>query len=183
MTELEKMRNQQQYNYFMPEIAESAGRVRKILQRFNSINCESKEYRETLQELVPNIPDDSYIMPPFHCDHGHGIRIGKNVFINYNCTFLDGGYITIGDHVKIGPNVQIYTPQHPIDYLERREPVETNFPVTIHDDVWIGGNTTILPGVTIGARTIIGAGSVVTKDIPSDCIAVGNPCKMIKKLR
>lgn len=182
MTEFDKMRNQQLYNYDSTEVADSAFHAHKAMQKFNSTIIESTEYRDVLNELIPNVPLTSTIIPPIFCDHGHGIIIGENVFINGNCTFLDGGKITIGNNVKIGPSVQIYTPQHPMNYMERREPIETCFPVTIEDDVWIGGNTTILPGITIGARSIIGAGSVVTKNIPSDCVAVGNPCKVIKRL-
>lgn len=171
------------YDYCDQTIIESCTHARYLLKRFNNLTMHDAEYRTVLEELIPNFPKDSFIMPPFYCDHGHGIQIGKDVVINYNCTFLDGGEIKIGNHVKIGPNVQLYTPQHPTDYMERRKSIETNYPITINDDVWIGGNSTVLPGVTIGARTIIGAGSVVTKDIPSDCIAVGNPCKIIKKLK
>ncbi len=182
MTEIEKMRNQQLYDYSDTEIDTSITHAQKIAAEFSQLTLESPTYRETLNKLIPNAPESTVICPPFRCDHGHGIKLGENVFINYNCTFLDGGEIKIGNNVKIGPSVQIYTPQHPFDHLERRKPVETSFPVTIEDDVWIGGNATILPGVTIGARTIIGAGSVVTKNIPCDCVAAGNPCKIIKKL-
>ncbi|MCQ2608493.1 MAG: sugar O-acetyltransferase [Bacteroidales bacterium] len=183
MTEFEKMRNQQLYNYSDAEIDNSITHAQKTASKFNLLTLDSPMYKETLHELLPNAPESTTICPPFHCDHGHGIIFGENVFINYNCTFLDGGKITLGNNVKIGPCVQIYTPQHPFDHIERRKPIETSFPVTIEDDVWIGGNATILPGVTIGARSIIGAGSVVTKDIPSDCIAAGNPCKIIKRLQ
>ncbi len=182
MTEFEKMRSQQLTNYSDSTIAESIERAQKLLQKLNTMTSSDAEYRAVLQDLIPTIPSSCVIQPPFHCDHGNGIRLGIDVFINYNCTFLDGGYISIGDHVKMGPNVQIYTPNHPIDYEERRKPQETSYHVTIGDDVWIGGNATILPGVSIGARSIIGAGSVVTHDIPSDCIAVGNPCKVIKQI-
>ena len=116
------------------------------------------------------------------CDHGHGIHLGENVFINYNCTILDGGLITIGDNTQIGPNCQFLTPNHPIDYLERRKSIERCSPITVGSDCWFGGGVTVCPGVHIGDRCIIGAGSVVVKDIPSDSIAVGNPCKVIRNL-
>ena len=183
MTEFEKMRSQQLTNYSDSTIVESIERSQKVLQKLNTITSSNPEYRTVIQELIPNIPNSCVIQPPFYCDHGNGIQLGTNVFINYNCTFLGGAYIKIGNHVKIGPNVQIYTPSHPIDYEERRKSQETSFPVSIGDDVWVGGNVTILPGVTIGPRTIIGAGSVVTQDIPSDCVAVGNPCKVIKQIK
>lgn len=183
MTEIEKMRQQQPYDFYNQTILDSCTHARNTLKKFNNLTMHDADYRATLEDLIPNCPKDTYILPPFHCDHGNGIQVGEDVVINYNCTFLDGGKITIGNHVKIGPNVQLYTPQHPIDAEERRKPLVTNYPITINDDVWIGGNSTVLPGVTIGARTIIGAGSVVTKDIPSDCLAAGNPCKVIKKLK
>ena len=104
-----------------------------------------------------------------------------SMFVNANCTFLDGGYITIGAHTLVGPCVQIYTPHHPMDYIERRTEKEYAYPVTIGEDCWIGGGAILCPGVTVGDRCIIGAGSVVTKDIPSDSIAVGNPAKVIRK--
>ena len=138
-------------------------------------------YRELLEELVPEIPETSIICPPFHCDHGDGIKLGEHVFVNANCTFLDGGYITIGAHTLVGPCVQIYTPHHPMDYLERRGSKEYAYPVTIGEDCWIGGGAIICPGVTIGNRCVIGAGSVVTKDIPDDSVAVGNPARVVRK--
>lgn len=141
-----------------------------------------KGYRGLLEELIPGLPSTSIICPPFHCDHGHGIHLGEHVFINANCTFLDGAYITIGANTLIGPDVKIYTPHHPIDFIERRGSSEYAYPVTIGEDCWIGGGTIICPGVRIGNRCIIGAGSVVTKDIESDSVAVGNPAHISKKL-
>ena len=136
---------------------------------------------QALRALVPGIPETSIICPPFHCDHGDGIKLGEHVFVNANCTFLDGGYITIGAHTLVGPCVQIYTPHHPMDYQERRGSKEYAYPVTIGEDCWIGGGAIICPGVTIGNRCVIGAGSVVTKDIPDDSVAVGNPARVIRK--
>ena len=127
----------------------------------------------TTEDLIPGIPESSTVSPPFHCDHGHGIKLGENVFINYNGTMLDGGIISIGSNTQVGPNCQFLTPNHPIDYVERRKPVERCFPITIGEDCWLGGGVTVCPGVTIGDRCIIGAGSVVVKDIPSDSMAVG----------
>ena len=113
----------------------------------------------------------------------NGITLGEHVFINYNCTFLDGGGIRIGDHTLIGPDCHLYTPQHPMDYVARREPQEYSVPITIGADCWLGGNVTVCPGVTIGDRCIIAAGSVVTHDIPSDSLAAGNPAVVKKRLR
>lgn len=181
MTEFEKMRSQQMYDFSDPEINASLEHAKKVCAKLMTMTITDGNYREVIEDLVPGIPADSTICPPFHCDHGNGITIGRNVFVNYNCTMLDGGRITIGDNVLIGPNCQLYTPQHPTDHVMRRKQVETAYPVTIGDDTWLGGGVIVLPGVTIGKRCIIGAGSVVTKDIPDDCVAVGNPAKVIKK--
>ena len=141
------------------------------------------EYRTIIEELVPGIPESSCINPPLHCDHGHGLRIGEQVFINYGATMLDGALITIGKHTKIGPNVQLVTPNHPIDYLERRKPQECCLSITIGDDCWLGAGVVVCPGVKIGNRCVIGAGSVVVKDIPDDSMAVGNPAHVVKSLK
>lgn len=182
MNELENMRSGMLADFTAPEIQESFRHCKTLLAKFRILSTYDADYRTILEELVPGIPKTSVIMPPFHCDHGNGIRLGEHVFINANCTFLDGAFITIGAHTLIGPNVQIYTPHHPLDYRERRESKEYSYPVTIGKDCWIGGGSIILPGVTIGDRSIIGAGSVVTKDIPSDCVAVGNPAVVKKRL-
>ena len=144
---------------------------------------EDPDYSPALEEMIPGIPTSTVIAPPFHCDHGHGIHLGENVIININAVMLDGGDITIGDHTLIGPNCAFYTSCHSLDYLERRKPQETCKPITIGEDCWLGGNVVVLGGVTIGPRTVIGAGSVVVKDIPADCVAVGNPCRVVKRLK
>lgn len=182
MNELEKMRNGLLADFTTPDIQESFRHCKTLLAKFRMLSMYDDEYRTILEELIPGIPKSAVIMPPFHCDHGNGIRLGEHVFINANCTFLDGAFITIGAHTLIGPNVQIYTPHHPLNYLERREGKEYSYPVSIGSDCWIGGGSIILPGITIGDRTVIGAGSVVTKDIPSDCVAVGNPAVVKKRL-
>ena len=182
MDEVDKMRSSQLANTASPEIQERFKRAKKLLLKLNAMSGYEEECRSVLEELIPGIPASATICPPFCCDHGDGIRLGEHVFINSNCTFLDGGYITVGAYTLIGPCVQIYTPQHPFDYLERRVEQEYAYPVTIGEDCWIGGGAVICPGVTIGDRCIIGAGSVVTKDIPSDCVAVGNPAKAKREL-
>ena len=171
MNEVEKMRSSQ--------LADMS--AKKLLARMRQLSTYDEAYRGLLEDLIPGIPETSVVCPPFHCDHGDGIKLGEHVFVNANCTFLDGGYITIGAHTLVGPCVQIYTPHHPMDYIERRTEKEYAYPVTIGEDCWIGGGAILCPGVTIGDRCIIGAGSVVTKDIPSDSIAVGNPAKVIRK--
>lgn len=181
MTEVEKMRNGELADMADPEIQVKFEHAKRLLAKMSNMSTYDDDYRLLLEDLVPGIPTSSVICPPFHCDHGDGIRLGENVFVNSNCTFLDGGYITIGDHTLVGPCVQIYTPHHPMDYVERRGTKEFAYPVTIGADCWIGGGVIICPGVTIGDRCVIGAGSVVTKDISNDCVAVGNPARVIKR--
>lgn len=182
ITEYEKMRSQKMAEYTIEELGEMLNRMKKKVFELNTETyLHAPNYREKLKQVLPTIPDSSDIVPPFFCDYGDGIVIGEHTFINFNCTFLDGATITIGSHVFIGPNVQIYTPQHPMDYMRRRTLEEINEPVVIGNDCWIGGGTVILPGVTVGDRCVIGAGSVVVKDIPSDSVAVGNPAKVIRR--
>lgn len=180
-TELEKMRNGLLADMSDKELLSHLNRTKQLIHRLNTETyLHSSNYRVILKELLPSIPDSSNICPPFFCDYGDGILIGENTFINFNCIFLDGAIITIGKHVRIGPHVQIYTAEHPMDYVERRMNKETASPVTVGDDCWIGGGAIILPGVTIGNRCVIGAGSVVTKDVPPDSVVVGNPAHVIR---
>lgn len=176
------MRSQELAYFSDPEIQESLRRAKALCAKLQAMSIYDSGYRQLIEELIPNIPSSSAICPPFRCDHGNGIVLGEHVFINYNCTFLDGGFIRIGDHTLIGPNCQLYTPQHPVDYVERREPKETEYPITIGNDCWLGGGVVVCPGVTIGNRCIIAAGSVVVKDIPDDCLAAGNPATVKKRL-
>ena len=123
-----------------------------------------------------------YIEPPFHCDYGYNISIGQNFYSNYNCTILDCAQVTIGNNVLFGPNVSLFTAGDPIHPAPRNEGIEYAFPITIGNNVWIGGGVIVNPGITIGDNVVIGSGSVVTKDIPSNVIAVGNPCKVLKEI-
>lgn len=181
-TEFEKMRSCELANTSDPELVESMRRAHEITAKMNRCSGSEPEYKMLLNDLIPGLPESSVIMPPFYCDHGHGIHLGENVFINNCCTFLDGALITIGDYTLIGPNVQIYTPQHPMGYMERRITQEYAYPVTIGKDCWIGGGAIICPGVTIGDRCIVAAGSVVTRDVPDDSLVAGNPAVLKKKL-
>lgn len=181
-TEFEKMRNQEYSDVSDSDIRERLKIGKYKTSVFNKTYCRGPGFREALKDLVPTIPDSSMISPPFFCDYGDGIILGEHVFINMNCTFLDGGLIKIGNHTLVGPNVQIYTPHHPLDFKARRESVEVAYPVSIGDDSWIGGGVIICPGVTIGNRVVVGAGSVVTRDVPDDCVVVGNPARILKKL-
>lgn len=181
-TELEKMRSQILYSFADPEIEGRIIRAQKICARLCTMTISDEDYRIVIEELIPNIPKTTFICPPFHCGHGSEITLGENVFVNYNAVMLDSGGIRIGRNTKIGPNCGFYTPNHPMDYMERREPKETAYPITIGEDCWIAGGVTICPGVTIGNRCIIAAGSVVTKDIPDDSLAAGCPAVVKRKL-
>ena len=183
MTEFEKMRNSELYDFSDAETMESIKHANRLCRRLQTMTSLDADYREVIEELIPDIPASTTVNPPFHCDHGNGIKLGENVFINYNCTMLDSGLITIGAHTLIGPNCQLVTPNHPIDYLQRRNTVETGYPITIGEDCWLGAGVIVCPGVTIGDRCIIGAGSVVVNDILEDSVAVGNPARVIKKLK
>lgn len=180
--EIEKMRSRELYCFSDPEIQASLDHAGELCRKLRTMLMSDKDYRSTIEELIPGIPPTSMVCPPFHCDHGTGGVLGEHVFINCNCTMLDAGYIRIGKHTKVGPNCQFYTPQHPIDYVERREPKETGHPITIGEDCWLGGSVVVCPGVTIGNRCIIAAGSVVTRDIPDDSLAAGCPAVVKKKL-
>lgn len=182
-TEYEKMRSQELYYFSDPEIHASLVHAKKVCARLRSMTIYDEDYRQVIEELIPGIPQSTTICPPFHCDHGTGIILGENVFMNYDCIMLDGGYIRIGKHTLIGPHCQFYTPQHPMDYVERREEKETAYPITIGEDCWLGGNVVVCPGVAIGNRCIIAAGSVVTKDIPDDSLAAGVPAVVKRSLK
>lgn len=182
-TEYEKMRSQELYYFSDPDIHASLVHAKKVCARLRSMTIYDEDYRQVIEELIPGIPQSTTICPPFHCDHGTGIILGENVFMNYDCIMLDGGYIRIGKHTLIGPHCQFYTPQHPMDYVERREEKETAYPITIGEDCWLGGNVVVCPGVTIGNRCIIAAGSVVTKDIPDDSLAAGIPAVVKRSLK
>lgn len=183
MTEFEKMRSRQLYDFSDAEIYKSLDHAKKLCARLQTVTITDECYREMIEDLLPGIPEDSVVCPPFHCDHGNGITVGRNVFVNYNCTMLDGGRITLGDNVKIGPHCQLYTPQHPFDHVLRRETKETAYPITIGEDTWLGGGVIVCPGVTIGKRCVIAAGSVVTRDVPDDCLAAGNPAVVKRKIQ
>lgn len=183
MTEYEKMRNGEYYDFTQEEVLARYAKAKKLCSKLQTMTIFDDDYRSVIEELIPGIPKSSTISPPFVCDHGDGIRLGENVFINYNGTMVDGGIITIGANTQIGPNCQFLTPNHPFDYIERRKTIEKCLPITVGEDCWLGGGVIVCPGVKIGDRCIIGAGSVVTKDIPSDSLAVGNPAKVIKRLK
>ena len=156
--------------------------AKNLLHRLNVTEYRiTKNARMIIKELIPNAGLNLYIEPPFFCDYGYNIHCGENVFFNVNCVVLDETKVTIGSNVLFGPGVQIYTASHPLEAMLRRTH-KVSKPVTIGSDCWIGGNTIILPGITIGNGCVIGAGAVVTKNIPDNVMAVGNPAKVIKKI-
>ena len=140
-------------------------------------------WRKAMSALLPNAHPTAVVKPPFRCDFGTEIHLGEKAFVNFNCTILDGAKVTIGARTLIGPDCGIYTPEHPIDWQERNRGIERLKPVTIGEDCWIGGHVTILPGVTIGARSIVAAGSVVVDDVPEDVMVAGNPAVVKKSLK
>ena len=176
------MRNRQLYCFEDEAVLASVKRANELCAKLSLMTLSSPDYRKTIEALIPGIPQSSAVNPPFRCDHGHGISIGEHTFVNYDCIMLDGATISIGANCKIGPRCQFFTPQHPIDYRERMQPVETCLPISIGDNCWLGGGVTVCPGVTIGARCIIAAGSVVIRDIPADSMAAGNPATVKKRL-
>lgn len=184
MTEKEKMLSGQIYSAVDKELLDELYATKEVVQRYNSLSPLDNAGRlELLKRLLGHIGDDAVIInQPFYCDYGKQISVGKRFFANFHFTVLDEATVTIGDDCFIGPNVSIYTACHSTDPIERNTRQEWAEPVTIGNNVWIGGSVTILPGVTIGDNVTIGAGSVVTKDIPSCTVAVGNPCRVIKVL-
>lgn len=182
-TEKDKMLSGELYNALDPKLAEERMRTRMLILALNETREDEAEKRKNiLGELMPNADASLWLQPPFYCDYGYNMHIAEGVFFNFNCIVLDVMTVKIGRRTLFGPNVQIYTATHPVDYKERASGLEFAKPVSIGEDVWIGGSAVICPGVNIADRTVIGAGSVVTKDIPSDVFAAGNPCRVIRKL-
>ena len=171
------------YDALDPQLTDERIKARLLLKALNESREDEPEKRvDILKALIPQAGAGLWLQPPFYCDYGYNIQLGERVFFNFNCVVLDVMPVTIGSRTLFGPNVQIYTAMHPMDHKERATGLEFAKPITIGEDVWIGGNVVICPGVTIGDRSVIGAGSVVTKDIPADVAAAGNPCKVIRSL-
>jgi maltose O-acetyltransferase len=182
-TEKEKMLAGELYDALDPQLSDERLNARLLIKQLNDSSEDQIEERtRILKELIPNAGEGLWLQPPFYCDYGTNIKIGEKVFFNFNCVVLDVMQVSIGSRTLFGPNVQVYTATHPLNYKERASGLEFAKPITIGEDVWIGGSVVICPGVTIGDRSVIGAGSVVTKDIPADVFAAGNPCKIIRPL-
>jgi maltose O-acetyltransferase len=181
-TERDRMLAGELYDPFDPELARNRTRARDLCQALNATrDADEEQRRRLLLDLFGAGGSDVWVQPPFFCDYGSNIHLGSRVFFNFNCVVLDVCEVRVGDFTLFGPSVQIYTAMHPIDAVQRRSR-EYGTPVTIGSDVWVGGAAIICPGVTIGSRSIIGAGSVVTRDIPDDVFAAGNPCRVVRKL-
>ena len=182
--EKEKMMNGKLYdaNYNKKLIAERA-KCKKACHEFNTLSPDETRQREgIIRSLFGKTKGSFLIEQPFYCDYGYNIEIGENFYSNVNCVILDGAKVTFGDNVFIAPNCGFYTAGHPLDVLQRNQGLEYALPITVGDNVWIGAQVAVLPGVTIGNNTVIGAGSVVNRDIHSNVISAGNPCRVIRRI-
>jgi maltose O-acetyltransferase len=181
-TEREIMLAGELYDPHDPELVAKRARARNLCLDLNATREEqADERRRLLKELIGTGGDAVWMQPPFFCDYGENIHLGPGVFFNFNCIVLDVCEVRIGARTLFGTAVQVMTPMHPMDAVERRTK-EYGKPVTIGEDVWVGSGAIICPGVTIGDRVVIGAGSVVTRDIPSDVFAAGNPCRVVRQI-
>lgn len=181
-TEKDKMLAGEAFDGWDPDLVTERDRAREVLSQYNNTTPKDIELRNQILEKLVVKSGVAYIEPNFRCDYGYNIILGRNFYANFDCVFLDGNKIEIGDDVQLGPGVHIYTASHPLDPEERANGVEFAFPVKIGSNVWIGGHSTILPGVTIGNNSIIGAGSLVNKDVPANVVVAGNPAKVIKEI-
>lgn len=165
------------------ELALDRLRAREQMRIFNNLEpSKIKQRAQILKSLFAKTTNRLYVEPPLHIDYGFNISVGDNFYANFNLTILDSAPVTIGDNVMFGPNVSLFTPGHPIDADYRNKAWEYAKPITVGDNVWIGGNTVVNPGVSIGDNTVIGSGSVLTKDIPANVVAAGNPCKVLRPI-
>ncbi len=184
LTEKEKMQKGLLYNAnYDEEILQERIICKDLCYELNNIRPSDIEKRNKLiRKILGKVKDGFFITSPFYCDCGYNIEIGENFYTNHNCVILDGAKVIFGDNVFIGPNCCFSTAGHPIDEKQRNEGLEYAFPIKVGNSVWFGANVTVLPGVTIGDNVVIGAGSVVNKDIPSNVIAVGSPCKVLREI-
>jgi maltose O-acetyltransferase len=182
-SEKDKMLSGELYNPFDPKLCVERREARLLVKRLNDTGDDQVEERKRLiEKLLPSAGEGAWIEPPFFCDYGSNITLGQDVFFNFNCVVLDVAPVRIGSRVLFGPAVQVYAATHPLYAADRRAKREIGARIEIGDDVWIGGGVVICPGVCIGARSAVGAGSVVTKDIPEDVVAAGNPCRVLRKI-
>ena len=180
-SEKQKMLAGELYDASDSQLVAERAAAQLICSRLNGNTLSSEEKKSLISELF-GVDTDISLTPPFYCDYGRNIKLGRQVYFNFNCVVLDVAEVSIGDNVLIGPGVQILTASHPLDSALRRQGQEFGIPVVIENDVWIGAGAIICPGVTIGAKSVIGAGSVVTRSIKSGVLAVGNPCRVIREI-
>ncbi|MFC2079304.1 sugar O-acetyltransferase [Candidatus Bipolaricaulota bacterium] len=180
-TEREKMLAGETYNCMHPDLIQERRAIKRLLQLYN--RCEKEDERHSmLHQLLGTIGRDSIIESPFYCIYGKNIQIGEHVYVNIGCTVVDNGGVRMGNHVMIGPSVQIYTAAHLLQAQPRNEGLEVAKSITIEDSVWIGGGAILLPGVSIGRNSVVGAGAVVTRDVPADTVVAGNPARVIREI-
>ena len=183
MSEKTKMISGALYNAADPELTADRLRARQLCHDINTTRPDTAgTVKALVAQLVPGVPASVQITPPFQCDYGYNLTLGEGVYFNVNCVVLDVARVRIGAHTMCGPAVQLYTATHPLDAAQRRRGVESGAPIDIGEDVWIGGGAIVCPGVQIGDRTVVGAGSVVTRSLPADVLAAGNPCRVIRAL-
>lgn len=178
----ERMLAGDEYDASDPELSAASRRARELQERYHRASISGEDARQILDELIGDLGEEVEVRAPLFVDYGTNISIGAGTFVNYNLTALDVTPIRIGAHCQIGPNVQLLTPTHPLEPGPRRAGVEAGDPITIGDNVWLGGGVIVCPGVTIGEDSVIGAGSVVTTDIPAGVVAVGNPARVLRRL-
>ena len=184
MSEKEKMLNGEYYKPMEDkQLSSDRDRVKELCRKYNSLAyTDIKNRNKIIKQILGKTGKTLLIEPNFFCDYGYNIEVGENFYMNHNCVVLDCAKVTFGDNVFIGPNCSFYTPIHPLKAKERNSGIEKALPIKVGNNVWFGGNVVVLPNVKIGDNSVIGAGSVVTKDIPANVVAVGNPCKVIKKI-
>lgn len=183
MNQKERMLSGLPYKAWLDGLSEERLENKRRIYRFNNLPPDAVEEQHALiREILGKTGENVHVEPPFHCDYGRNIEVGENFFANYNLTVLDVGRVKIGKNAQIAPNVSLYTAGHPVHPDSRNSGYEYGIAITIGDNVWIGGNTCVMPGVTIGSNVVIGGGSVVTRDIPDNVIAAGNPCRVIRAI-
>lgn len=184
MTEMEKMQQGLLYNAnYDPDLTRQRTLCKDICHAFNQLPPSQKQQQDQLiQQLFGKVGDGLYITAPFWCDYGYNIYVGKNFYTNHNCVILDCAPVRFGDNVFIGPNCVFSTAGHPLNTQQRNQGLEYAYPITVGDNVWFGAGVTVLPGVTIGSDTVIGAGSLVNRDIPSGVVAAGSPCRVLRPI-
>lgn len=183
ITEKQKMLAGEMYNPSDSALMKERHRARLLFHKFNSLSdAHLEERQKVLYQIFENAGENLFVEPPFYCDYGSNIKAGKNLFMNFNCCILDVARVTFGDNCMIGPHVQIYTATHPLEFKARNSGKELGSPITIGNNVWIGGNATICPGITLGNNVVVAAGAVVSKSFPDDVVIGGNPAKIIKTI-